>query len=197
MSLLEQTGGVFLPPTGIINLPNGTYSFNAATTYKYYGYLDNYTVNQSVKVSGISSATLIFKINSIEKVDFFAESGSPSLAGGQSITFPVLITSKSNIPLNFTIGNSSSFSINGTGIRLLPYTSGETNVTVKIPAYETAGLNTVPIRIYYGNTYYNLEVNITVLPEQKISASINSNSGKIVGNTICTDLSKTNPQLFF
>ena len=184
MIYIQSTGRYYLPPTGIVKLPNGTYSFNAATTYKYYGYLDNYTVNQNVTVSGISSATLKFKINSIEKVDFFAESGSPSLAGGQSITFPLLITSKSNIPLNFTIANSSSFSINGTGIRLLPYTSGETNVTIKIPSYETAGPNTVPVRIYYGNTYYNVEVNITVLPEQKISASINSNSGKIVGNTL-------------
>ncbi|MGC8617230.1 MAG: carboxypeptidase regulatory-like domain-containing protein [Thermoplasmata archaeon] len=184
MVYIQSTGRYYLPPSGIINLPNGTYLFNASTTYKYYGYVDNYTINQTVNVSGISSATLVLKIVPIEKVVFFAESGSPSLAGGQSITFPLLITSKSNIPLNFTIGNSSSFQINGTGIRLLPYTSGETNVTVKVPSYETAGPNTVSIRIYYGNTYYDVEMNLTVLPTQKISASINSNSGKIVGNTL-------------
>ncbi|MEM0134247.1 MAG: hypothetical protein QXU18_03350 [Thermoplasmatales archaeon] len=184
MVSIQGNAKYYLPPSGIISLPNGTYTFTAATTYKYYGYLDNYTINKNVTVSGISSATLKFKIVPIEKVSFFAESGSPILADNQSITFPLLITSKSNMPLNFTIANSSSFQVNGTSIRLLPYTSGETNVTIKVPALEPAGTSQVSVRVYYGDTYQDLSVNVTVLPVEDITATISNNTGKIVGNVL-------------
>ncbi len=174
----------YLQPSGVIMLPNGTYTFSAYTNFTYYGYLDNYTLNQTVKVNGVSSGTLLFKIVPIEEATFYAEAGSPVLANNQSITFPMLITSKSNIPLNFTIGNSSSFYVNGSSIRLLPYSSGETNVTIKVPAHQSAGNNTVYVRVYYGQTYYNVAVNVTVPSREDVTAVVKNNTGKIVGNLL-------------
>ncbi len=182
MVALQSNANYYLPPSGVINLPNGSYTFKALTTYTYYGYLDNYSIYQSVKVSGVSSATLAFKINSEERVIFDAEAGNPVLKTGQSITFPLLITSKANIPLNFTIGNSSTFYVNGTGINLAPFSSGETYVTLKVPAHESAGYTSVYIRVYYGDTYSNIQVNVTVAQVQNISASVNTNTGSITGN---------------
>lgn len=184
MISIQSNGKYYLPPSGIINLPNGTYNFTGETTYRYYGYLDNYSIDQSIRVSGISSATLSFKIIPIEYATFLAESGNPILANNQSITFPLLITSRSNMPLNFTVGNSSSFYVSGSSISLLPYASGETNVTIKVPSYQSAGTNTVYVRVYYGSTYYNVGVNVTVSPLQEISATMLNKTGKVVGNLL-------------
>ena len=184
MVSIQNGVNYYLPPSGIINLPNGTYVFNGTTTYAYYGFLDNYSIDQTVRVSGISSATLSFKIDSIVKVTFYAESGNPVLANNQSITFPLLITSHSNIPLNFTIGNSSAFYVSGNSTTLAPYSSGETNVTIKVPRYQFAGNSSVYVRVYYGETYYNINVNITVSPVLNITATAKNDSGKIVGNLL-------------
>jgi len=184
MVSIEGNANYYIPSSGIINLPNGSYLFRASTTYTYFGYTDNYSINQNVIVSGISSATLSFKIDAIVKVSFLAESGTPLLKERQSITFPLLITSNSNIPLNFTIGNSSTVWINGSGIRLAPYSSGETNVTIKVPPGTVSGNSAGSIRVYYGGTNTEVGFNFTVLLVENVSATITNNTGKIAGNLL-------------
>ena len=184
MVSIKSDAPYYLHSSGIINLPNGTYTFSATTTYSNYGYLDNYSINQNVKVSGISSATLAFKLNLIVKASFYAESGQPLLSAGQSYTFPLLITNHANVPLKFTIGNSSTFYVSGNAITLLPNTSGETNVTIKIPSGATAGSQSVDVRVYFGNTFQNVQVNFTVNKVQDITAKLSNSTGKVVGNVL-------------
>lgn len=181
---IKSNTSYYMAPNGIIYLPNGTYNFVASTTFSYLGFRDNYTINKLVNVSGVSSATLTFKISKIVKVSIFAESGSPVLGVNQSITFPLLVTSKSNIPLNFTIQNASSFSVAGNAISLTPYSSGQTNVTITVPKNKAAGLSSVDMRVYYGGTYKDIYVNVTVLPYQSISATVNNDTGTIQNNTL-------------
>jgi dolichyl-diphosphooligosaccharide--protein glycosyltransferase len=189
---ISGVANYYLPPSGIINLPNGSYVFKASTSYVYFGFTDNYTVDQIVKVSGISSATLPFKIDSIVNVTFLAESGTPTLRARQPYTFPLLITSESNIPLTFTIGNSSSIWISGSSITLAPYSSGETNITVRVPPGTVSGFTAASVRVYYGGTNQNVNINVTVALVENISAKINNSTGKIVGNLLEIPLTVSN-----
>jgi len=174
----------YLDPEGVIYLPNGTYHFSAETHYYYYGINDLYKVNQNVTVSGISSATLSFKIVEEINVSFFPEAGSPVLKAGQSITFPMIITSNSNIPLNFSVQGASTFTVKGGVMNLTPYSSGIMNVTITVPKGEPAGINAVNIRVYYGTEYREITVNVTVPKIYQISAQIMNKTGKISGNRI-------------
>jgi dolichyl-diphosphooligosaccharide--protein glycosyltransferase len=184
MISIKDNPEYLIPPSGIIYLPNGSYYFAASTTYDYYGFTDNYSVDQKVIVSGISSATLAFKIDQVVNVSFNLEAGNPVLKENQSITFPLLITSNSNVPLTFTVQNASSFSVTGGSLRLAPYSSGITNVTIKVPIKQGAGPATVDVRIYYGGTYRDLNVNVTVPAIQDVTAVIRNDSGKITGSTL-------------
>ena len=181
---ISGNSNYYLPPSGIIYLPNGSYLFEASTTYSYYGFVDNYSLNQTVKVSGMSSATLSLNIDKILKVSFLAESGEPTLAERERYTFPLLITSRSNIPLTFTIGNSSTIWMTGPTITLGPYSSGETNITITVPPGTVAGTTSASIRVYYGGTNGNVPINVTVATTENISATLSNRTGKVVGNTL-------------
>ncbi|MEM0140462.1 MAG: hypothetical protein QXN66_00260 [Thermoplasmatales archaeon] len=174
----------YINPKGIIYLPNGSYQFYATTQYVYYGFSDRFVLNQTVNVSGISSATLTFKIVKVISVSFFPEAGSPTLKANQSYTFPMLITSASNIPLNFSVEGTSTFKVSGSILNLLPYSTGMINVTITVPKGEPSGLNAVNLRAYYGTTYREITVNVTVPKIYNITAKIINTTGKVVGNTI-------------
>jgi len=184
ISIKNSFANYWVPSNGIIYLPNGSYVFSAQTYSLYYGYKDLYTVNQTAVVSGISSATFIFKIDQILNVKLIPESGSPVMLPNRTFSFPLIVVSNSNIPLSFVIANESSFSITGGTLNLNPYTNGITNITVKSPPGEPAGFNSLDIRVFYGGTYKDIYVNVTIAPVENITATVDNTSGTIVGNRV-------------
>ncbi|MEM3933932.1 MAG: STT3 domain-containing protein [Thermoplasmatales archaeon] len=174
----------YINPSGIIYLPNGTYRFFASAKYEYYGFVDNFTMNQTVNVSGVSSATLVLKVVRIINVSFFPEAGSPVLKANQSYTFPMIITSRSNVPLNFSVEGTSTFKVTGGILDLLPYSTGMINVTITVPKGEPSGVNSVTMRAYYGTTYKEITVNVTVPKLYNVTAKVVNSTGKIVHNII-------------
>ncbi|MGC8644975.1 MAG: STT3 domain-containing protein [Thermoplasmata archaeon] len=184
LGMVRLGASYYLNPEGIIYLPNGSYHFSARTYYVYYGIRDLYVVNQTVNVSGISSATLAFKIVKNVSVSFFPEAGSPVLKAGQSITFPMIITSNSNIPLNFSVQGATTFTVKGGVMNLTPYSMGVMNVTITVPKGEPAGTSAVNIRVYYGTDYREITVNVTVPKFYDVTARVVNTTGKISGNTI-------------
>lgn len=181
---IGNTSNYYIPANGVLYLPNGSYTFTASASSLYYGNRVNYTLSKEVNITGASSATFVLGLDRIINVTLFPESGSPTLYPNQNITFPVVVKSESNVPLNFSIENASGFMVKGSTLNLRPYSTGIINVTIGVPAGEAARTASIGFRVFYDGTYKVLSTSITIPAMVNITFSASNSSGKVVGNLL-------------
>ena len=182
----------YVKPMGTINLPNGSYIFQGATKLMNYGRYNNYILDQEVNVTGPTYATLEFQIVKKIDVQIFPMGGQLTGLPGHNVSFPIQIISNSNIPISFTLTNSSTFNVYNQYLNLTPYSMGIINATIGVPKGQPAGSYQIGMNLQYLGIYHYISVNVTVPTLISLNVTLNNNSGSVFGNTIYYELNIKN-----
>ncbi len=182
--ILNGQVNFIIPSSGVIYLPNGTYNFTGSARSLYYGTINNYSFDQSLHINDVSSATFNFNIIQVVKVNLISMAGNPTITPNQNYSFPLVIQSNSNIPLTFTIENSSNFEISGAPMTLLPHSSGIDRIYIQVPAGQPSGTYSLDIRVMYASTYQDIYVNVFVPSINNINIASNDTSGQIINGAV-------------
>ena len=177
---------------GTINLPNGSYLFQGSTILMNYGRQNNYVLKQEVNVSGPTYTTLEFQIVKNVAVKIFPMGGQLTGLPGHNVSFPIQIISNSNIPISFTLTNSSTFNVYNQYLNLTPYSMGIINATIGVPKGQPAGTYQIGMNLQYLGIYHYISVNVTVPNIISLNITVNNNTGSVFRNTIYYELNIKN-----
>ncbi len=174
----------YIPSNGVLYVPNGTYIFYGNYYMNYYGRYNEFILNQQVNVSGTTYSYLQFVIVKKISVSIIPEGGQLTGYPGQNISFPIIISSNSNIPINLQLTNSSTFNVYTKTLELKPYGTGVINATIGVPKGEPAGTYQIGMNLQYLGNYHQITVNVTVPSIERMNITISNTSGVVIGNTI-------------